>query len=312
MKSTIRNITVINVVCDGADEQALDSHPLCILLIAQCVTVTTILLFLPCLCPGAACSPDSNDTIYRGIKHHKPHTHTHARTRTRAHTHTPSEGQTSFSWQRQSVQFLKRRLLIREMPSRVCCWGLKFTAPRSRLLLPRLLTHHKGWWIPVTCHRGVLRSSHSVIRGWRCEHYDTFPGCISLWAWLGSRECLDISHVLITGSFPMFLAIENLIGVSFAMRGMCSLVHHWDVGNTEMCVHLRCLLITVSVGQWSCTFEGGAVLICCTSCFAWYGFVEFLVWRWDSSIAHSMDTSWPPPLPPCAVIHVIQMWDFEA
>ena len=80
MKSTIRNITVINVVCDGADEQALDSNPRCILLIAQCVTVTTILLFLPCLCPGAACSPDSNDTTYRGIKHHKPHLHTHTQT----------------------------------------------------------------------------------------------------------------------------------------------------------------------------------------------------------------------------------------
>lgn len=36
MESTIRNITIINVVCDGADKQALDGNPLCILLIALC------------------------------------------------------------------------------------------------------------------------------------------------------------------------------------------------------------------------------------------------------------------------------------
>lgn len=63
VKSTIRNIMVINVVCSGADEQALNSNPLCILLIAQYVTITTILLLFLCLCSGAACSLDSNDTI---------------------------------------------------------------------------------------------------------------------------------------------------------------------------------------------------------------------------------------------------------
>lgn len=87
MKSTIRNITVINMVYNGADEQALDRNPLCILLIAQYVTRTTILSPLPRLSSGAACSPDSNDIIYKGIKSHKSPLSTHTRTHTHTCTH---------------------------------------------------------------------------------------------------------------------------------------------------------------------------------------------------------------------------------
>lgn len=87
MKSTIRNIAVINMVYNGADEQALDSNPLYILLIAQYVTRTTILSPLPRLSSGAACSPDSNDIIYKGIKSHKFSLSTHTQTHT--HMHSP-------------------------------------------------------------------------------------------------------------------------------------------------------------------------------------------------------------------------------
>lgn len=85
MKSTIRNIPVMNVVWNGADEQALGSNPLCILLIAQYVTRTTISLPLPCLSSGAACSPDCNDTTYRGIVTPKSPLNTHTDIYTYAH-----------------------------------------------------------------------------------------------------------------------------------------------------------------------------------------------------------------------------------
>lgn len=230
------------MVYNGADEQALDSNPLYILLIAQYVTRTTILSPLPRLSSGAACSPDSNDIIYKGIKSHKSSLSTHTQTHTHALTiHLFTRKVNLVSWQRQSAQFLKRRFLIREMPSRVCCWGPKFTAPRIHSLPLLPLTHYREWRIPVTCHRGMLRSSHFVIRGWRCEHCDALPGFISLWAWLGSGECLDISHVSIIG-ISVF-SNWQFNELSFGMRGMCGSVHHWDLGTTVMCVHLRYLAI---------------------------------------------------------------------
>lgn len=52
-----------------------------------------------------------------GIIHPINPTSTHTRTDRHPHPAFPGR-QASFSWQRQSTQFLKRRLLIREMPSR--------------------------------------------------------------------------------------------------------------------------------------------------------------------------------------------------
>lgn len=63
VKGTIRNTAVINAVCNGADEQALNSNPLCILLIAHYVTLQSLFYCFFRVCSGAACSLDSNDTI---------------------------------------------------------------------------------------------------------------------------------------------------------------------------------------------------------------------------------------------------------
>lgn len=71
------------------------------------------------------------------------------------------------------------------------------------------------------------------------------------------------------------------------MREICSSVHHRDLETTVMCVHLRCLMVSpLSFGQWSRPSEGGVVLICFTSCFAWCGSVElFLLFGLKGGIA---------------------------
>lgn len=147
----------------------------------------------------------------------------------------------SFSRQRPRAQLLKRRFLIGEMRCRgesVCLRGLRFMAPRSHsLLLLGPLTHYKGWRMAVTCHRGVLRSSCSVIRGWRCEHYDTSSGLFLSGHDEGVEPALTFSGVLITGCSPMFLAVDNFLRVSFGMRGKCnlSIIEPWET--------LRCVWI---------------------------------------------------------------------
>lgn len=72
MESTIRNITVINVAFDGADKQALDGNPLCILLIALCD-------YNCCLIASSMSLPRSclfSGQLWHNLPH-KPHLHAH-------------------------------------------------------------------------------------------------------------------------------------------------------------------------------------------------------------------------------------------
>lgn len=94
---------------------------------------------------------------------------------------------------------------------RGCCRGLKFTALRIHLL-PLLLTHYKGWRMPVTYHRGTLRSSRSIIgvKMWALRCFPWFYSSLSTTrGWGMSRYFSHLDY----GNFPMFLALDNLIRV---------------------------------------------------------------------------------------------------